>query len=526
MNEEKQIDEMTNQNDEELASNATDDEIAKRYDNRAGYQLVNYVKVGLPVYKLTIQALIQQQKSISPIEEFVLRAIQAGLSEQSEISGLLGLEQEIVTETMVTLRRNEDIDLIASAPSTMQAWKLTKKGENTLQQAKTNVPQKRTFTIHYDGILRKVRWYGDLEDELLKPSELKNQGATEIPPIPNRPPDISDCQLKDVDNIIAKIESETKAKTDKKSNLLALKAIEKSERFYQPALALIFKAQDERNPQMAFIIDRKLSEEHESAFAYVGGLEKRRIVENLQNSNPLTLAEQTFGKDFVQTTDLNKVDALQQNVTAIQAQRNKVQTNLEQVVTEQEKQLLKNQIEELQQQKENLLKKIEELKQNAEVQILPVYEHRPLLEKVLEESQERLMIISPWIRENAMRDLITPLKQLLQKHVEVFIGYGIGEEKMHKGAKKDKPDIDSKTKQQMVDLASKYKNFHFHRLGNTHAKILIADTKLAVTTSFNWLSFKGDTEKPFRDERGVLVQDKLKIEQLFNDYKKQFEETK
>jgi len=59
-------------------------------------------------------------------------------------------------------------------------------------------------------------------------------------------------------------------------------------------------------------------------------------------------------------------------------------------------------------------------------------------------------------------------------------------------------------------------------LGDTHAKILISDTKFAVVTSFNWLSFKGDPHRTFRDERGTLVSDPQKINELFNDLIERF----
>jgi len=43
------------------------------------------------------------------------------------------------------------------------------------------------------------------------------------------------------------------------------------------------------------------------------------------------------------------------------------------------------------------------------------------------------------------------------------------------------------------------------RFGDSHAKVLIADSDFAVVTSFNWLSFLGDPSRTFRDERGMLV---------------------
>jgi phosphatidylserine/phosphatidylglycerophosphate/cardiolipin synthase-like enzyme len=60
-------------------------------------------------------------------------------------------------------------------------------------------------------------------------------------------------------------------------------------------------------------------------------------------------------------------------------------------------------------------------------------------------------------------------------------------------------------------------------LGDTHAKILISDRKFAISTSFNWLSFRGDRSRTFRDERGTIVYDAQKIDELFDSYMTRFQ---
>jgi phosphatidylserine/phosphatidylglycerophosphate/cardiolipin synthase-like enzyme len=144
---------------------------------------------------------------------------------------------------------------------------------------------------------------------------------------------------------------------------------------------------------------------------------------------------------------------------------------------------------------------------------LEMYEHRPLLEQALKESQERLMIISPWIRANSVNQwFLQQLKNLLEREVKVFIGYGLGEKD------ENRYSADIKAEKTLQKLANQYsKTFTLKRLGDTHAKILISDTKFAVTTSFNWLSFKGERDRTFRDERGTLVSEPHKIDELFDN---------
>src|SRR4028118_1617152 len=85
----------------------------RRYDNRPGFDLVSCKEVGLPVYKITVQALTQLRKPIPPIEEYVLKAINVGLSSEEDIGGFLGLEPPIIRDALINLRMSEDIDLIA-----------------------------------------------------------------------------------------------------------------------------------------------------------------------------------------------------------------------------------------------------------------------------------------------------------------------------------------------------------------------------------------------------------------------------
>ncbi len=68
--------------------------------------------------------------------------------------------------------------------------------------------------------------------------------------------------------------------------------------------------------------------------------------------------------------------------------------------------------------------------------------------------------------------------------MRVYIGYGTS------------GDAHTRSTEQNQGLSSfspfKWKNFTLQRLKNTHAKVLIKDNEYALTSSFNWVSFKGD----------------------------------
>lgn len=491
----------------------------RSYDNRSGFDLVSCQEVGLPVYKITVDALTQIRKPIPPIEEYILKAIDIGLSSEEEIGEFLGLELPTVREAMVNLRVSEDIDLIAPNASQLQVWKLTKKGVRTLREAKIIVPEERTFEINFDGLLRIPRWYGQLEKALLKPKNLRDEGIVEIEPSPKHPPELSDLKLKDVDKIIRDIEKakDRKPKISQEQDLLALKAIERRQRFFQPATALVYKAKDSDEIQVAFIVDGIPSYAHEAAFARADGAKKLRIAEALNQSAPRKLAEEVLGSEFVAKVPADQVAKLKKEVTTaqakIQAQIETTQERIEQTEDDEEKQILSQQLQDALKQIEQLQAQLDSALASVPMRWLEMYEHRPLLEQALKESRERLMIISPWIRANSVnRWFLQQFENLLKRGVQVFIGYGLGEKD------ENRYPADIQAEKTLQKLANQYsKTFILKRLGDTHAKILISDNKFAVSTSFNWLSFKGERDRTFRDERGTLVSDPQKIDELFDN---------
>ncbi len=108
-------------------------------------------------------------------------------------------------------------------------------------------------------------------------------------------------------------------------------------------------------------------------------------------------------------------------------------------------------------------------------------------------------------------EFLKNLESTLRRGVKVYIGYGIS------GEQHTKPIDQNYGLKQLVALSNKYPGFHLKRFGNTHAKVLIKDSEFSATTSFNWLSFKGDPNRRFRDEQGVLIHTAQSIDLKFEE---------
>lgn len=156
-----------------------------------------------------------------------------------------------------------------------------------------------------------------------------------------------------------------------------------------------------------------------------------------------------------------------------------------------------------------LEKKIDEIKNERKGadRILSTYDHRPLLLDALDNAQNTVVIVSPWIKSGGLNnEILGRIEKALQRKTRVIIGYGISE----------KEDSDRWILQRLANIQKKKygTKLLLVKLSNTHEKVLIKDNEYMVITSFNWLSFKGSPDKGFRQETGYYTESKEVIKQM------------
>lgn len=123
----------------------------------------------------------------------------------------------------------------------------------------------------------------------------------------------------------------------------------------------------------------------------------------------------------------------------------------------------------------------------TEKQVLRNQEIQDIFIKALTFAETEIDIASPWVNRGAVNDkVMNLLRQALQREVLVKIAYGIGGDSEERNAKS------------MAMIS--YMQEHFKSFGslfrvkhqNSHAKLLICDTKFYIIGSYNFLSFYGN----------------------------------
>lgn len=467
-------------------------------DARPGYSLASFKEAALPIFLLTTRVLILEKKQLNPIEEGCLRAVDAGLFNPEDLSAFLGLQINMLTPVMAVLNAGEFISYTRVQGVASAVIAITSKGRLAITEAKLVVPQERSIKLLFDPIIKRII-HVPIE-ALYRPRDVKEEGWAEVPLCGSRRPEVEDVPLQDIDKSMARLRSPNDTSTE----LLSIRRIDRREMHFLPCLLLFYKSIASADVHVAFYRDEGFSAEHEVAFRDMGGPEQ------VGANHVLATPEQTsfFGEqgpiDDAKPTGPSLAGS-ERPKEVLFSSENKSDKLTSGNGSSARPQIIQSGVV---------------LPDNPTLKTIRCHEHQPLLRRALLSSRKRLLIISPWIRDQVVnREFISSIDALLRNGVEVYIGYGLVEDdaKGRANFAHQKLPISKNADRDLSTLAKRYSKFTFKFLGNTHRKVLVSDNEFAVTTSFNWLSFKGDPKEKPRDESGTLIMKYEYVEACFQE---------
>lgn len=442
---------------------------------RPGYELAAFREAGLPVYVLTLRVLTLDQKPLGPIDEGVLRAVQAGLSAPEQLVSFLGLSANVLNPVLAGLTTTEQVNYSRAVGEAAAKVTLTAKGKTTLSELSTTRPQERTVRVCFDALTKQLLFISP--EQLFKPRELKEMGFVEVPVGQAKRPEVEDISLQEFDRFLQL----QRAGLEEKRELLAIRRVERRELHFLGCVMAFYRSQANRNEvDVAFWREDGPALEHENRFRALGGPElvgAKLLTTEGSLPTPAPPAQPIESKSETPSSPASPVSAVERQPSPAV-----------------------------------------EVEDPQTVQSVLCHEHPALLRRALLKSRKRLLIISPWIRHQVVNwEFMASLEALLRANVIVHIGYGLDEgEGAGKGAPgQSKIAITERAERDLRYLEGKYKNFHLVYVGNTHRKLLVSDDEFAVTTSFNWLSFRGDSKDRPRDEYGEVFRKASQVEKRY-----------
>ncbi|KOT91050.1 hypothetical protein ADK86_23985 [Streptomyces sp. NRRL F-5755] len=438
--------------------------LAARFRNaRPGHELVTIIDAALPVALLTAEVLAQDSKRLPLMDEFVLRLVDHNMTSGNRISGTLGLPKSMVDQTVAGLFRTDD--LMWGPPTDDETrspgLRLTAKGRITAREAADIVPVRVSQPLVFDQMLWKAAPYD--RRTTLPRGQAEEDGMIMLPAARSGPVDDGDITAADITALLRE-----NGTTDRE--VLQVKSIHQTKaRRVLPVKLLVYADPDRADIQLGVAVDGELSQTHDLALIGHGGAQALDITVAPPSERPAL------------DPDLEKARVPLQEVTEHRAEQAASQLasaapKPAPPAGEADRPLA------------------------DEIRAIGVFEHPEVLEEALTHARRRILIISPWIKNAIITTpFVSKLENRLSRGVQVRIAYGY-------------EDNDTKTDpvavRKLTNLADRYHGkFTFTRLKSSHAKVLVYDD-VWVTTSFNWLSFRGDPERTYRMEEGSLVRNR------------------
>lgn len=439
------------------------DMIRRRFgDHRPGLQLISVVDSALPVTMLRVDVLAQERKPLPLLEEFILRFVHAGVREIDEIAALLGLQRDQVVSTVADQISSNNLTRASNGQ-----LGLTALGLEAARNLAAVQPVLTQLNVPFDRLVWNAQDYA--RASLIKKRDAQEAGLEILPAKKSSRVDLNDLTVERFNELVESRDDRTR----KVEVLRVRKIASQNLHLYLPAQLLVYGDPESGEVELGLCVDGDLQPAHGLELAAADAVVKLGITVARPEPRPTLnpeLEEQRVASDQVEL----------------------IRVAGEQVPKGDEEPAEKP-------------KRVEDIA----VRSVDVHEHAQLLAKALNGAKKRLLIIAPWVKGGVVNtDFVAALERRLRAGVEVHIGHGYGS---------DDSGSDDFALRKLINLAARYDKLRVVRLQNTHAKILIFDD-LWITTSFNWLSFKGDPNRTYRMEEGTLVQIPSEVDKAYERY--------
>lgn len=423
-----------------------------------GHTLLAAEPCYVPSSVLTVDVLAEEIEDIDAAQKYALAAMLNGINSVDDLELVMGLTPQDTATTVAGLLRSEFVDYRPPAPGQPRLLTLLPNGLDAARDARVRRPKATTIQVVYDRLTRAVtNWR---KNSLIRVGAAKGSNAILVPQ--RTGVDVEKSELS-----VAAVSAAIDGYSRSDFKILGVTGVTENRGFYRDAILLVYRDLDSSAVRLGIEIDGQWSEAHLAALEDIDAVSKLGIS---------SAAEIAY-----ESTDDPGPRLSRDEVIAIQAAlaiENATVPDL----------------------------KLDQLDRTA-IRWLSMADHPGWLDDAMTAPKRRLLIISPWITSSVVNRQFAGRLEQLARHTDVTIFWGFG----------DNAKTDQTALKLLHDVAHRSQRLAVVRVDDTHAKVLVSDGYY-VKTSFNWLSFRGDRSRKFRQEEGDLVTDQVLADRAYERY--------
>ncbi|MDF3284545.1 hypothetical protein [Gordonia sp. N1V] len=439
-------------------------------ESRPGLELVAIEEAAVPVTILRADVLARERKDLPVTEAFVLQFVDRGVATTDEIAAYLGLDEVHVIEATASQIREGHLRRRATGELT-----LTPLGVEVARTLAATQPVERSLPVAFDRLTWALADYP--ESALVEKRQAQERGMLILPADRNARIGLNDVTATEFNKLLLK---------EDRLQVLRIHKVSVRKHRYLPGTLLVFADAGHDEIELALCLDDDLSNAHGIALDRIGAAKRLDLSVGMPAERPILDADLEEIRDEEEPPAGDGSQSLSEEAGNPKSEEaGKLNEPVADPFATGED-------------------------GRVPVRSVSVFEHPDLLDEALRTATRRLMIIAPWVRSAVVTsDFLAKLERRLRAKVEVTIAHGYGE---------DDRGSDDAALRRLDNLAKRYEQqFSLIRVRNTHAKILIFDD-IWVSTSFNWLSFRGDSNRTYRMEEGTMVSIPSRVQKQYEYY--------
>jgi hypothetical protein len=414
-----------------------------RFDALPGFELVDYKRVGLPVYQVQIDVLTEERRELHLVGEYCLRLLQAGVSRMDDLIRLIGVSPQIVKVELADLIR---LNAVAEKGDSLST---TNYGNEMLEPYGDMVCAEATWYVPFDGILRRP--YPWRADQLRTTRQLADLGShLEISPIGERPA-LREFEI----NAVSQVLSQLRVGGKDMDRLVSIRNVRKSPLRFVSAVALAYESKSINDEQVrvVFLIDGRPAPVHDDAFANGNGLRRPMFRPLGSKLDSETQMRATTRRRLVRSRSAASAPAALGGKLSLPGSEESA----------------------------------------PDVRDLPVYKVRSRWVEAITSAATQLIITTRAVSQGYLQELLPNLTKTLELGVRVYLGIATEAIQINRDGKPlDLPIA------VLTVLQKKFEGLTVQLLDQLTVTHLVIDNRVLLVGDYDWLTAEGSSIRQFR----------------------------